>query len=74
MSGKRGRGRPRLTFENTVSKILKENVKSMRIPRWACMKRLTTVDEAKRYVVFGASFSLTTSLGVKLEANYSYSY
>ena len=41
-----GRGRPWLTFENTVSKILEEgHVKSMK--RRACMKRLTTVDEAK---------------------------
>ena len=34
VSGKSGRGRPRLTFENTVSKILEEgHVKSMRTPR-----------------------------------------
>ena len=49
VSGKRCRGRPRLTFENTVSKILEEgHVKSifMHAPR-ACMKRLMTVDEAK---------------------------
>ena len=46
VSGKRDRGRPRLTFENTVSKILEEgHVKSMRTPRRACMKRLMTVDE-----------------------------
>ena len=33
VSGKRDRGRPRLTFENTVSKILEEgHVKSMRTP------------------------------------------
>ena len=33
VSGKRHRGRPRLTFENTVSKILEEgHVKSMRPP------------------------------------------
>ena len=33
VSGKRDRGRPRLTFENTVSKILEEgHVKSTRIP------------------------------------------
>ena len=48
MSGKRGRGRPRLTFENTVLKILEEgDVKSMRTPRRACWKKLMTVDEAK---------------------------
>ena len=47
-SGKRDRGRPQLTVENTVSKILGEgHVKSMRTPRRACMKRLMTVDEAK---------------------------
>ena len=40
-SGKRGRERPRLTFENIVSKILEEgHVKSRR------RKRLMTVDEA----------------------------
>ena len=39
---------PRLTFENTVSKILEEgHVKSMRTPPRPCMKRLMTVDEAK---------------------------
>ena len=48
VSRKRGMGRPRLTFENTVSKILEKNhVKSMRAPRRACMKRLMTMDEAK---------------------------
>ena len=48
VSGKRSRGRPRLTFENTVSKILEEgHVKNMRTPRRICMKRLMTVDEAK---------------------------
>ena len=48
LSGKRGRGRPRLTFENTVSKILEEgDVTSMRTPGRACMKRLMKVDEAK---------------------------
>ena len=46
--GKRDRERPRLTFENTVSKILEEgHVKSTRTLRRACMKRLMTVDEAK---------------------------
>ena len=48
VSGKRGRGRPRLTFENTVSKTLEEDhVKSTRTPRRACMKRLMTMDEEK---------------------------
>ena len=47
VSGKRGK--PRLTFENTVSKILEEgHVTSMRTPRRACMKRLMIVDEAKK--------------------------
>ena len=47
VSGKRGRMRPRLTFEKTVSKILEEgHVKSMRTLRRACMKRLLAVDEA----------------------------
>ena len=51
VSGKRGRGRPRLTFENTVSYILEEaHVKNMRTSRRACIKRLITVDEAKQYV------------------------
>ena len=37
MSGKRGRGRPHLTFENTVSKILEEgHVISMRTLRRTC--------------------------------------
>ena len=46
---KRGRRRPRLTFENGVSKVLKKShVKGMRISRRACMKRLMTVDEAKK--------------------------
>ena len=47
MSGKRGRGRPRLTFENSVSKILEEgHVKCMRTPPRTCMKNLMTVNEA----------------------------
>ena len=50
VSGKRGTvERPRLTFENTVSKILEEgHVKSMSTPRRASMKRLMIVDEAKK--------------------------
>ena len=68
VSGKRGRGRPRLTFENTVSKILEEgHVKSTRTPRRAYMKRLMT--RRKRYVetvAFGASFSPTIPLWIKL--------
>ena len=48
VSGKRGRGRPRLNFENTLSKILEEgHVKNMRTPRRVCVKRLMIVDEAK---------------------------
>ena len=48
VSGKRGRRRLRLIFENTISKTLEEgHVKSMRIPRKACMKRFMRVDEAK---------------------------
>ena len=48
VSGRRGRGRPRLTFENTVSKILEDgHVKSMRTPRRERTKRLMTVDEVK---------------------------
>ena len=48
VSGKRDRGRPRLTFKNSVLKILGEgHVKTMRTSRRACMKRLITVDEAK---------------------------
>ena len=47
-SGKRSRGRPRLTLKNTVSKVLEEgHVKSIRTPRRAYMKRFMTVDEAK---------------------------
>ena len=43
----RGKGRPRLTFENTVkSETL--HVKSMRSSCRACMKRLKTEDEAKK--------------------------
>ena len=71
VSGKRGRGRPRLTFENTVSKILEEgHVKSTRTPRSVCMKKLLTVEEAKQVetVAFSAPFFLTTPLGVKREA------
>ena len=48
VSGKRDKGRSRLTFENTVSKILEEgHIKSMRTPQRACMKWLMTVDEMK---------------------------
>ena len=61
-----------MTFENTVSKILEEGqIKRMKTPRRACMKRLMTVDEAKEVetVAFSAPFSLTTSLGIKREAD-----
>ena len=55
VTGKRGSGRHRLAFENTVLKILEEDhVKSVRTPgeEWGrgymgCMKRLMTVDKAK---------------------------
>ena len=48
VSGKRVRGRPWLTFENTISKILEEGyVKSMGTPQRACMMRFVTVDEVK---------------------------
>ena len=48
VSGKRGRARPRLKFENTVSKILEEgHIKSMRTPRKEILKRLMIVDEVK---------------------------
>ena len=66
VSGQRGRGRPRLTFKNTISKILEEgHVKSMRTPRKACMKRLMTVDGAKE--VCRDRSVWTTSLGIKRE-------
>ena len=46
VSGKRGRRRPQVTFENTVSKLLEEgHVQSMRTPRR--VGRLMTVDEVK---------------------------
>ena len=65
-NGKTGRGRPRLTFENTVSKILDlGHVKSMKSPWSSCMKRLMTVET----VAFGAPVSLTTSLEIKREAS-----
>ena len=47
VSGKRGRVRPQLTFENIVSKILEGHVKILRTPQPAYIKRLITVDEAK---------------------------
>ena len=74
MSGKSGRGRPRLTFENTVLKILEEgHVKSMRTPRRAFMKRLMTVDEAKevrvyRSLRFNATLRLRGSFPAKDKA------
>ena len=46
----------------------------MRTPQRAYMKRLMTVDEAKevyRDRRVGAPFSLTTPLGIKLEASLS---
>ena len=67
MSGKSGREKPRLTFENTVSKILEEgHVKSISILRRTCMKKLVT--EYVETVEFGASFSLTTPLGIHCKA------
>ena len=62
VSGKRDRGRPRLTFENIVPKILEEgHVKSMRTPRRVCMKRWTRRKRYVETVAFGALFSLTTT-------------
>ena len=77
VSGKRGNERPRLTFENTVSKIVEEgHVKSMRIPRRACMKRLMIVDDAKEVeaVAFGTPFPLTTPLGIQCEVKFLKKY
>ena len=46
--GKIRRERPRLTYQNTISKVQDEgHVKSMRTTRRACMTKLT-VDEAKK--------------------------
>ena len=43
-----GKGRSRLIFENTVSKVLEEDYeKCMRTPRRPSMKRLMSMDEAK---------------------------
>ena len=48
MSGKRGRGRARLIFENTLSNILeKDYVRSTAKDIYVCMKRLMTGDDAK---------------------------
>ena len=48
MSGKSGRRRPRLTFENTVSKIPEEGRVKVQIPSGRMiMKRMMTVDEEK---------------------------
>ena len=47
LSGKSGKGRPRLTSESTVSKILEGHVKRIKALRRSCMKRLMTVDKAK---------------------------
>ncbi|CAK1595006.1 unnamed protein product [Parnassius mnemosyne] len=45
---KRCRGRPRLTLEDHVSKLLEEGrVKSTRILRRACMKKIMNLKEAK---------------------------
>ena len=47
VSGKIDRGRPQLTSENTVSKILEESLaKSIRTP-WRAYMRLMAVDVAK---------------------------
>ena len=48
VSGRKSRGTSRLSFKNTLSKILEEgHVKSTRNPRRACIKKLMTVDEVK---------------------------
>ena len=65
VSGKRGRGRLRLTFENTVLKLLEEGyVKSMyeEVGQWTRLKRYVET------VAFGPTFSLTTPLGIKRKA------
>ena len=74
VSGKRGTGRPQLTFENTVSKILDESyVKSMWTLRRVCIKRLRPMDEAKevcRECSVWRSVLSCTPLGIKCEAKY----
>lgn len=40
VNGKRVKRKLRLTFKNTASKILESQIKTMRTPRRACMKRL----------------------------------
>ena len=73
VSSERCRRRSRLTFENTVPKILEEgHVKSIRTHQRVCIKRLMTLDEDERgtyveTVAFSAQFSLTTPLGIKRE-------
>ena len=65
VSGKRGRRRPRLTFENAVSKILRFQ-KSRNTKEGHVKSKRTPPRGRKRYVetvAFRASFSLTTPLG-----------
>ena len=46
-----GRGRPRLTFINTISKILEEGqVKYMRTAQRECIKRLMTVERLMKEI------------------------
>ena len=74
VSGKRGRRRSRLSFENTLLMILEEgHVKSMRTSQRACMKSLLTVDEAKEVCRDRSSWRpspLTTPLGVQRKAKF----
>ena len=62
VSGKRDRGRPRLTFENTVSK-----------PPEGMYEEVDDFGRSKRgTVVFGAPFSLITPLGIQREDKLSF--
>ena len=56
ISCEKGSERPRLTFENTVPKVLEDGVHPH--PQRACIKELMTVDEAKEVetVAFSAHY------------------
>ncbi|CAH0597853.1 unnamed protein product [Chrysodeixis includens] len=47
VNGVVGRGRPRQTFHDQKGKVQKKGQVRSTLNRWACMKRLMSVDEAK---------------------------
>ena len=73
MSGKKDRGRPQVTFENIVPKIMEQgHVKSMRTSQKPFMReRLMTAVDGNETCRDRSVSALTTQLGIQRKASSS---